>query len=208
MSFISLVLIAFGLSMDAFAVSITNGIVVKHIRLKDALRIGAFFGFFQALMPLTGWALGINFKSYIVAVDHWIAFILLGFIGIRMIISTLKEEKEQEDSEDISEDEKESENPLSFKVLLLLSIATSIDALAVGISFAFLNVKILSSALVIGLITFLLSSIGVLIGKKFGDLFQKKAEIIGGAILTLIGLKILIEHTDAIEAVLKFISRG
>lgn len=200
MNFVSLVLIAFGLSMDAFAVSVTNGIIIKDIRLKDALKVGAYFGIFQALMPALGWAAGINFRSYIVRIDHWIAFVLLGILGIRMIISALKEET---DSDNLGEGDKCCENPLSNKVLLLMAIATSIDALAVGISFAFLEVEILSSALIIGLITFTVSTGGVFIGKKCGNLLQKKAEVIGGIVLTLIGFKILIEHSGGMKAVFK-----
>jgi putative Mn2+ efflux pump MntP len=198
MSFLSLILIALGLSADAFAVSITNGIIINNLKFKDALKIGGYFGLFQAIMPVIGWTAGINFRDYIVKIDHWIAFILLGCIGIKMIIEAFKEEK----MNDTEENGKPSQNPLSTRVLLMLAVATSIDALAVGVSFAFLDVSITGSALTIGLITFSTSTIGVLIGKKCGRLLQKKAEIIGGIILTLIGFKILIEHSD-IKAVLK-----
>ena len=206
MSFMSLILIAFCLSMDAFAVSITNGIIIKNVRLNDALKIGLYFGFFQALMPIMGWAAGIHFKDYIVAFDHWIAFVLLGFIGVKMIISALKEEKDRADEQDASQDERICENPLCAQYLLMLSVATSIDALAAGVSFAFFDIGIFASALLIGLITFTLSTFGVLIGKGCGGLLQKKAEIIGGSILTLMGVKILIEHTGVAVTVLKVVN--
>ncbi len=185
MSLFTLVLTAFGLAMDAFAVSITSGIVINHLQIKNALKIGLFFGFFQGFMPLIGWLAGIKFSDYIVQFDHWVAFIVLGFIGIKMIYESFKEDEEKSDF-----------NPLNNKVLFFLAIATSIDALAVGVSFAFLKVSILYSVIVIGVITFLTSFLGVYIGKKSGELLKRKAEITGGIILTLIGTKILLEHLN------------
>lgn len=198
MSPILLVLIAFSLSMDAFAVSITNGMTINNIRLRDACKIGIYFGLFQALMPAIGWSAGINFRSNIVMIDHWITFALLSVIGIKMVICSLKKEKEKVNPQDVSGGNKEHENPLTTKVLLLLAVATSIDTLAAGVSFAFLDMSIMRAALIIGLTTFTISTIGVLIGKKCGNLLQKKAEIIGGIVLVLIGFKILVEHTSSI----------
>ena len=183
MGLIELILVAIGLSMDAFAVSVCNAMTVNNLRLRDAAKFGLFFGFFQALMPLIGWAAGKTFSSYVTAFDHWVAFVLLAFIGGKMIY----------DASCGCEDEA-SENPLSFKVLFVLAIATSIDALAVGITFAFMQMSILPSVLLIGAITFLISTMGALIGKKAGDALGNKAEIAGGIILILIGAKILIEH--------------
>lgn len=185
MSLITLLLIALGLSMDAFAVSVTSGIIIKNLQLRNALKIGIFFGFFQGFMPLLGWLAGINFSDYITKYDHWIAFILLSFIGIKMLREALADD-----------DDKSDFNPLNNKVLLMLAIATSIDALAVGVSFAFLKVSIFSSVCIIGIITFVLSTLGVYIGKMSGELLKKKAELTGGIILTLIGTKILLEHLN------------
>lgn len=178
-----LVLIAVGLSMDAFAVSICNAMTVNNLRLRDAAKFGLFFGVFQALMPLIGWAAGKTFSSYVVALDHWVAFVLLSFIGGKMIFDAVR-----------GEEECSNENPLKFKVLLVLAIATSIDALAVGITFAFMEMAVLPSVLLIGSITFLISTVGALIGKKAGGALGSRAEIVGGIILILIGAKILIEH--------------
>ncbi len=184
MTFISIIIIAFGLAMDAFAVSITSGICIKELKVKHALKIALFFGAFQGAMPLIGWVLSIKFKAYIESIDHWVSFILLVFIGIKMIHEALK----------IDEEENCRRNPLDFKVLTILSIATSIDALVIGVSFAFLEVNILYAAIIIAIITFLCCFIGVIMGKKFGQLFNNKAEIFGGVILVLMGIKILIEH--------------
>jgi len=186
MNVLSIVLIAIGLAMDAFAVSITTGIVLRKNMLKNSLIIAGYFGFFQALMPLIGWFVGLQFKEYIEKIDHWIAFLLLGFIGFKMIYEAVKERGEQEEAID----------PLNKKTLLFLAIATSIDALVVGVSFAFLEVSIASSIIIIGIITFIICFIGVYLGKKFGQLFKSKAELFGGALLVLIGFKILIEHTN------------
>ncbi len=182
MGIVELTLIAIGLSMDAFAVSLCQGLNMKKLNYKDSLVISTFFGTFQALMPLVGWFIGVQFERYIVAFDHWIAFFLLAFIGVKMIFDAFKQEENQ-----VQE--------LSVKELFLLAIATSIDALVVGITFALIpNANIYLSVLFIGIITFILSFIGVLIGHRFGDKYEKKAELFGGFILIAIGLKILIEH--------------
>ena len=175
-------LIALSLAMDAFAVSISNGVSVRGFGKKDAVRQGLYFGVFQFLMPLIGWFLGSRVKDYIAAVDHWIAFLLLAVIGANMIRESLKEDDAQEESK------------LTSKVLMLQAIATSIDALAVGISFALLDVNILTAGLIIGIIAFALSFTGGILGKGLGSFLQAKAAFAGGTVLILIGLKILIEH--------------
>lgn len=169
--------------MDAFAVSITSGLTIKHLRIKHAFRIAFFFGLFQAIMPLIGWLSGLTIKDFVMSVDHWIAFFLLSFIGCKMIYESTK-----------IGSEKIKTNPLNIHILLLLSIATSIDALAVGISFAFLQISIVTPVITIGMVTFILSFIGVFIGDFKGHLFEGKIEILGGIILIGIGIKILIEH--------------
>lgn len=186
MGLFSLLLVAVGLAMDAFSVAVTDGIIIQNLRFRNALKIGLYFGIFQAVMPCIGWALGIGFIQYIQGFDHWIAFILLALIGGNMIREALKGEPEEE--------VKSSRDPLGNKTLFFLAIATSIDALAVGVTFATVGQPILISALIIGLVSLILSVSGVYIGRKFGDLFGGKAEIIGGAVLIGIGLKILIEH--------------
>ena len=183
MDILTLLFIALGLSMDAFAVSITSGITIKEQRLNHALRIGLFFGSFQALMPLIGWLAGLSLRDLISGVDHWVAFGLLSLIGGKMIYGATK----------IGSDKKDA-NPLSVFVLLILSIATSIDALAVGLSFAFLKISVATPIIVIGFVTFVLSFLGVLVGNKLGHFFEKKMEIVGGLVLIGIGIKILIEH--------------
>lgn len=175
-------LIALSLAMDAFAVSISNGVSVRGFGKKDAARQGLYFGIFQFLMPLIGWFLGSRVKDYIAAVDHWIAFLLLAVIGANMIRESLKEDDAQEESK------------LTSKVLMLQAIATSIDALAVGISFALLHVNILTAGLIIGIVAFALSFTGGILGKGLGNFLQAKAAFAGGAVLILIGLKILFEH--------------
>lgn len=185
MSILSIMFIGVGLSMDAFAVAVTNGICMGRLRIKTTIKIAAFFGFFQAIMPIIGWAAGSSFKVYIMRIDHWIAFILLSAIGGKMIFESLKSKDNIEKAKCII---------ISNKELFVLAIATSIDALAVGVSFAFLNVAIFKAASIIGIITFAISFAGVIIGNKFGSIFKKKAEIIGGAILIIIGIKILTEH--------------
>ena len=177
-------LIAVGLSMDAFAVAVCKGLKMPKINKKQTALIALFFGGFQGLMPLIGYFLGKQFEEYIVSIDHWITFILLGFIGGKMIYESFKKDEEDEDK------------PFSIKELFVLAIATSIDALAVGITFAFLNVNIAISVSFIGVITFILSAIGVFIGHKFGEKYKSKAEFAGGLILVLIGLKILLEHLE------------
>ena len=176
--FIEIFLIGVGLSMDAFAVSICKGLSMKKIKKRDVFIIALFFGGFQALMPFIGWFLGKGFESYITSIDHWIAFILLGIIGGKMLIDGIKAE----------DDEETGEFKLDLKELFLLAIATSIDALAVGITFTFLNYPIVECMSII------ISFIGVYIGKIFGSKYEHKAEIAGGIILIVIGLKILLEH--------------
>jgi putative Mn2+ efflux pump MntP len=179
---IIIVLIALGLAMDSFSVSITRGFTNTKIRmLNEALKTGFFFGLFQAIMPVIGWITGQSIISLISGFDHWIAFGLLAFIGTRMIYESLTKES------------KKVVNSPSFKVLIMLSIATSIDALAVGLSLSFLQTSIIMPAIIIGIITFSLSFLGVYIGKKFGDYFEKIG-VIGGIILIIIGLRIIIEH--------------
>ena len=183
---IELLLIGVGLSMDAFAVSVCKGLAMRKVNKKQAFVIGLYFGGFQALMPFLGWALGTQFESYITSIDHWIAFILLAFIGGKMVIEAVKPEKEEE--------VKEMDPPLDHKEMFMLAVATSIDALAVGITFAFLQYPIVECITIIGCTTFVLSIVGVIVGNMFGSKYQKRAEIVGGIILILIGLKILLEH--------------
>lgn len=185
--FIQTLLISIGLSMDAFAVSICKGLGMSKLNTKQMLIIALYFGGFQALMPYIGWAVGARFSSYVSQYAHWIAFILLAIIGGKMIHEALTESEDCED--DGIKDKK-----LSHKELLLLAIATSIDALAVGISFAFLNVPIIPSIIIIGLTTFAISLVGVIIGNIFGSKYKNKAEFVGGLILVIIGLKIVLEQ--------------
>ena len=181
MGFTELLMIAVGLSMDAFAVSICKGLSLRRLRVRHALLAGLYFGGFQALMPLLGWALGVRFRVFIERVDHWIAFFLLLVIGLSMIREALGRAEEQNDD-------------FSVKTMLLLAVATSIDALAVGVTFAFLQVHILPAVGLIGVTTFLLSALGIYVGKVFGARFRAGAELAGGLILILIGTKILLEH--------------
>ena len=188
MTFFELFLIGIGLSMDAFAVSICKGLSMQKIDKKYTLCIGLFFGGFQALMPLTGYLLGSQFSGYIERFDHWIAFVLLALIGFNMI----KESREEE----------EEEKPyagVNFKELLILAVATSIDALAVGVSFAFLGVHIAPAVTLIGCTTFVLTLVGVWVGNLFGSRYKSRAELTGGIILILIGVKILLEHLGVIS---------
>ena len=189
--FIELFLLGVGLSMDAFAVSVCKGLGMRKLNKKQAVIIGLYFGGFQALMPLIGWLLGSQFQKYITSIDHWIAFILLGFIGGKMIIEAVREWNEEETVEVM-------DAPIDHKNMFVLAVATSIDALAVGITFAFLNVSIMEACLIIGCTTFVLSVIGVVVGNFFGTRYKRKAEIAGGVILILIGLKILLEHLGII----------
>lgn len=189
MNFIELLLIAVGLSMDAFSVSICKGLTTKKFSWRMALLCGLWFGGFQVLMPIAGYFLGAQFQEMIEAYDHWIAFGLLFLIGANMIREAVWEKKE----------EGKENGALDFKTMLFLAIATSIDALAVGVSFACIQVKLWSSVVVIGLTTFFFSVLGVKIGNVFGSKYEKSAGIIGGIILILIGLKILLEHLGIIS---------
>ncbi|MBQ9318007.1 MAG: manganese efflux pump [Bacilli bacterium] len=186
MKLIEIMVVSFGLAMDAFAVSVCKGLSMKKINLKKSLIIALYFGIFQALMPIIGYFLGITFSNIVKSIDHWIAFILLGIIGFNMIRESFDDEVE-----------KKNDN-IDIKTMLLLAVATSIDALAVGVTFAFFKVNIILAILIIGIITFILSLIGVKIGNKFGDRFQNKAELLGGIILIIMGLKILLEHLNII----------
>lgn len=185
--FIELFLLGIGLAMDAFAVSVCKGLGMRKLNKKQTLIIGLYFGGFQALMPLIGWLLGSQFQKYITRIDHWIAFILLGFIGGKMMIEAIREWNEEETVDVI-------DAPLDHKNMLVLAVATSIDALAVGITFAFLNTPIIEAITVIGITTMIISIIGVVVGNFFGSRYKSKAEFIGGLILVLLGLKILLEH--------------
>lgn len=182
MGLATLIILSIGLAMDAFAVSICKGLSMKKMKWKNAIVVGLYFGIFQALMPIIGYLLGVNFQSRIASIDHWIAFILLGIIGANMIKEAISKETDtQNDS-------------VKFKDMIILAIATSIDALAVGITFAFLKVNIVLAVTLIGIITFSISIIGVKIGNIFGNKYEKKAEFVGGMILILLGIKILLEH--------------
>ena len=192
MNFIALIFTAFALSMDAFAVSITKGMTIKNLKKSTALKMALAFGVFQGGMPLLGWALGISFESYIKSIDHWIAFILLGFIGFNMIKGFFDDRKEGRESE-LEFSATADEHDLSNKEIIMLAVATSIDALAVGISFAFLNVSIIPAASIICIITFLVCVVGVFVGNKVGDIFNGYAELVGGVILILIGFNIFNE---------------
>jgi putative Mn2+ efflux pump MntP len=183
MKIISIIFIAVGLAMDAFAVSITSGLTIKSLKINNALKIATFFGLFQAIMPILGWLAGLSFREIISDVDHWIAFGLLFLIGCKMIYESSKMEVNNKKI-----------NPLDVYILLMLSIATSIDALAIGLTLSFLNVPIILPSIIIGTITFSLSVIGVYFGNKFGHYFERKIEMVGGFILIGIGIKILIEH--------------
>jgi len=182
MDIISILFIAFGLAMDAFSVSVTSGITTRNIKYYQVLKMGLSFGLFQTFMPILGWLAGSNLKVYISGIDHWIAFALLSFVGVRMVYESLKGESQVI-------------NPFDNKTLILLSISTSIDALVVGVTFSFLETSILFPVLIIGIITFILSSIGILMGNGLRHFFENaKVEIFGGLILIGIGIKILIEH--------------
>lgn len=184
MTLFEIILVGIGLSMDAFAVSICKGLSMQKLKWKNAMIVGTYFGVFQAIMPLTGYLLGTTFSKLVISIDHWIAFILLTTIGGKML------------KEAYCNNEEDENDDLEFKTMVILAIATSIDALAVGITFAFFEINIIKSISIIGFLTFTISSIGVIIGNKFGHRFQGKAEIIGGVILIIIGIKILIEHLE------------
>lgn len=183
MSFITILMIALGLSIDCFAVAISSGIALKCFKVRYAFRVGIFFGGFQALMPVIGWLAGLSFKNYIEGFDHWIAFILLAIIGGKMIYEAL-----------LLEEAEKSCDPRNLLLVTGLAIATSIDALAVGVSFSVLGISIVNPVLIIGIVSFIMAFSGMYIGDKFGDIFGKKVEIFGGIVLILIGLKILLEH--------------
>ena len=179
---ITILLIALGLAMDSFSVAIANGLATKTFQVTKAIKIGTFFGFFQAIMPVIGWYAGVHVIDLIADYDHWVAFFLLAFIGSKMIYESIKKESDSFVSS------------LSFKVLIILSVATSIDALAVGLSLSLLQVSIIVPAVVTGVVTFLLSFFGVYLGGRFGSVLKSRVESLGGIILVAIGLKILLEH--------------
>lgn len=187
MGLIELFLIAVGLSMDAFAVSVCKGLAMPKCTFKKAAIVGLWFGGFQALMPAIGYVLGAQFQETIASIDHWIAFVLLALIGGNMI------------HEALDNDEEEADASLDVKTMFLLAVATSIDALAIGITFAFLKVNIIPAVCFIGIVTFIISFAGVKIGNVFGVRYKNKAEIVGGVILILLGLKILLEHLGFLE---------
>ena len=182
MTIFELIVIAVGLSMDAFAVSICKGLSVRRLRPRHNIICGLYFGGFQALMPVLGWLLGRQFESLIKNIDHWIAFVLLALIGANMIREAVKNEEEN------------LNDSFSPRTMLPLAIATSIDALAVGVTFAFLDVEIVPAVSMIGVTTFVLSAVGVKIGNVFGAKYKSKAELVGGIVLVVMGVKILIEH--------------
>ena len=187
MGILEIILLGIGLAMDAFAVSICKGLSMKRMNWKNAMIIAFYFGVFQAIMPAIGYFLGTTFESFVTAIDHWIAFILLSFIGGNMI-------KESFNSEDEDKNDR-----VDFKTMIVLAIATSIDALAVGITFAFFDVNVIVAVSIIGVITFFISLLGVKVGNKFGDKYQNKAELMGGILLVLLGIKILVEHLNIIH---------
>ncbi len=192
MGLVELLLISVGLAMDAFAVAVCKGLNMRKINYKHALIIALFFGGFQALMPFIGWLVGTRFASYIDKYDHYVAFVLLAFIGVKMIIDAVRGVEECEQCKD--------SDKLDIKELLVLAVATSIDALAVGVTFALLpELNIVWSVAIIGVITFLISSLGVVIGNRFGSKYQQKAELAGGIILVLIGVKFLLEGLGVIN---------
>lgn len=185
MGYTELLIIAAGLSMDAFAVSLCKGLGMSVLDTRGALLIASCFGGFQAINPLIGWALGKQFERYIISYDHWVAFILLALIGGKMLLEAARKDGLEEQCKFV----------LDYKELLGLGLATSIDALAVGVTFAFLKVSILPAVAIIGIITFAISFAGVALGHRVGSRFRKGAEFAGGAVLIVIGLKILLEHT-------------
>lgn len=182
MGLVELFILAVGLSMDAFAVSICKGLAGGQVGVREMGLAGIWFGGFQALMPVLGYILGASFADYITAFDHWIAFALLALIGGNMI------------KEAFSEEEEEVSNSFGIKTMFVMAVATSIDALAVGITFAFLKVNIVAAAIFIGCTTFVFSAVGVKIGSVFGTRYKSRAEMAGGVILILLGVKILLEH--------------
>jgi putative Mn2+ efflux pump MntP len=187
MSLLTIILIALALAMDAFAVSIASGIAIKELRIRHALIIGTWFGLFQAVMPLLGWVSGIGLRSIITGIDHWIVFGLLFLIGCKMIYESFK-----------LDSAKQGINPMEIHVLFSLSIATSLDAFAAGVSFAMLHISVVTPVLIIGAVTFILSFTGVLIGDRGAHFFEKKMEMAAGIILIAIGIKVLISHLMAL----------
>jgi manganese efflux pump family protein len=183
MQLLTIIIIAVGLAMDAFAVSIISGSAYKQLKIRHAFRMAVFFGGFQAIMPLVGSLAGMSVKEYIAGFDHWVAFVLLSAVGAKMIYESFKITSVEENF-----------NPGNILILLALSVATSIDALVVGITLSFLRIPIAIAVTIIGLVTFVLSYLGVLIGKRFGHFFEGKIEAIGGLVLIALGLKILIQH--------------
>lgn len=186
MNLIEIILVSIGLAMDAFAVSVCKGLSIRKVNLNKIVIIGGYFGLFQGLMPMIGFFLGNIFGNIIVSVDHWVAFILLIMIGYNMLRDAFSKESDS------------SDDRVDFKAMFPLAIATSIDALAVGITLAFLKVNIIKSIFIIGIITFLISCFGVKVGNVFGNKYEKKAQMIGGVILIFMGIKILIEHLGLI----------
>jgi len=184
MTLLELFIIAVGLSMDAFAVSVCKGLSLQKMRLRHALLAGIYFGGFQAAMPFFGYLLGVKFQDAITSIDHWVAFILLAIIGVNMVKEALSKEEEEE-----------TDPSFGLKNMLILAVATSIDALAVGVTFAFLKVRILAAVCFIGVTTFILSMAGVKVGNVFGSRYKAKAELAGGVLLIGMGVKILLEHT-------------
>ena len=186
MGILEVVLVAIGLAMDAFAVSICKGLSMKKMSWKKAIIVGGYFGIFQGLMPVIGYFLGTTFENLVTKIDHWIAFVLLVFIGINMLKEAFGNESEN------------CNDNVDFKTMVVLAIATSIDALAVGITFAFLKTNIVLASILIAIITFVVCIIGVKIGNQFGDKYERKAETVGGLILIFMGIKILLEHLSII----------
>lgn len=186
MGILEILLISLGLAMDSFAVSICKGLAMKKMNWKKAIIIGLYFGIFQAVMPIIGYFLGVNFQDLLMNIDHWIAFILLAFIGGNMIREAFDKERE------------EANDNTDIKTMIVLAVATSIDALAVGITFALLESNLIMAVSIIGITAFVLSVAGVKIGNKFGAKYERKSEVIGGVVLVLIGVKILIEHLGLI----------
>ena len=180
---LELVLLALGLAMDTFAVSVASGIAYRNFRFHHAIRMATAFGLFQAVMPAIGWLVGRTLQQWVAGIDHWVAFVLLGFVGGKMIYEALRIEKAEEPT-----------NPFGASVLLVLALATSIDALVVGVTFAVLQTAIVTPIIVIGSVTFAVSLAGVYIGEAFGHFFEKKIEVFGGLVLIGMGLKILIQH--------------
>lgn len=191
MAFVQIFLIALGLSMDAFAVSMCKGLGMKKLNLRHAFLIALLFGAFQAAMPLAGWILGTRFERYIRSVDHWLAFGLLAYIGAKMLVDALRS---KENADDVR-----TESRIDMKELLVLAFATSIDALAAGITLVVLKTPILPAVSLIGTVTFLLCAAGVSIGFRFGSKYERAAQILGGSVLIIIGMKILLEHMEVLS---------